>query len=133
MFIESRDKFLTWFSPMFPTLDTISATLNFFDGRSPETGYRWVGSNESERPLDLSPSDSHEVLIHDLRKLSATERGNMGLTLEEAGFEAVQGWGLNGAGIQKAWGEGKWNDQSWIETEYYSYVKKYRAYLFPSD
>jgi len=128
MLLDSR---VLLFSPMLSTLDTITTTLNFFDGRSPESGYRWTGSNESERPLNLSPPDSHEVLIHDLRKLSATERENMGLTLEEAGFEVVRGWGPNGESIQKAWGERKWNDQSWIESEYYSYVKKCGGRLFP--
>jgi hypothetical protein len=81
--------------------------------------------------MNLSPPDSHEVLIHDLRKLSATEREDMGLTLEKAGFEVVQGWGPDGESIQKAWGKGKWNDKSWIESEYYSYVKRNGAYIFP--
>jgi hypothetical protein len=69
-----------------PVLDTIATTLNFFDGRLPDTNYRWTGWNESERPMNLSPPDPHEVVVHDLRGLSTSEREEMGLTLDKAGF-----------------------------------------------
>lgn len=117
-------------SVVFPVLDTVTTTLNFFDGRVPENNYRWTGSNESERPMNLLPPDSHEVLVHDLRALSVTERVHMGLTLEKAGFEIVQGWGPFGEGMEAAWLQGKWNDDSWITDEYYSCVKRNGADLF---
>ena len=114
-----------------PVLDTITTTLNFFDKRSPETNnYRWTGSNESERPTNYSPPDPHDVVIHDLRRLSSAQREEMGLTLEKAGFEVVQGWGPGGGGISVEWEEGKWNDENWIKDEYYSYVKREGTNIF---
>jgi hypothetical protein len=90
----------------------------------PETNYRWTGWNESERPMNLSPPDPHEVVVHDLRGLSTNQREEIGLTLENAGFEVVAGWGLDGENIEAAWAQGQWNDESWIEGEYYPYVKR---------
>jgi hypothetical protein len=42
----------------------------------------------------------------------------------------VEGWGLDGENIEAAWAQGQWNDESWIEGEYYSYVKRNGADLF---
>ena len=111
--------------PGFPVLDTVTTTLNFFDARQPESNFRWTGSNESERPMNYTPPDPHEVVIHDLRGLSPAQREEMGLTVEKAGFEYVQGWGSGGKEIEAAWEQGKWNDESWIQGAYYPYVKKY--------
>src|SRR6202008_2423839 len=60
----------------------------------------------------------------DLRSLSVEERVEQGLTLEKAGFETLQGWGADGEKVSKEWAEQKWKDQAWIETEYYSYLKR---------
>lgn len=111
--------------PGFPVLDTVRTTLNFFDGRQPENNYRWTGSNESERPMNFSPPDPHQVVVHDLQGLSTAQREEMGLTLEKAGFEIIQGWGPGGEDMEVAWEQRKWNDKSWIEGPYYEYVKRY--------
>ena len=63
-------EFLYLTPPRFLVLDTVTSTLNYFDGRQPEYNYRWIlGSNESER-LNISPPDPHEVVVHDLGELS---------------------------------------------------------------
>ena len=111
--------------PKFPVVDTVTTTLHFFDGRQPESNYRWNGSNESERPINLSLPDPHEVVIHDLRGLSTAQQEEMGLTLEKAGFEVIQGWGPGGEDMEAAWEQGKWDDNSWIEGAYYTYVKRH--------
>lgn len=108
----------------FPVLDTVTTTLNFFDGRQPESNFRWTGSNESERPMNYAPPDPHEVIVHDLRGLSTAQREEMGLTVEKAGFEYTEGWGPGGKEIEAAWEQGKWNDESWIQGTYYPYVKR---------
>jgi hypothetical protein len=111
--------------PGFPVLNTVTTTLNFFDGRQPESNYRWTGSNESERPMNFSPPDPHQVVVHDLQGLSTAQREEMGLTLEKAGFEVIQGWGPGGEGLEAAWEQRKWDDKSWVEGAYYAYVKRY--------
>jgi hypothetical protein len=116
--------------PGFPVVDTVTTTLNFFDGRQPESNYRWTGSNESERPINLSPPDPHEVVVHDLRGLSTAQREEMGLTLEKAGFEVIQGWGPGREDMEAAWEQGKWDDKNWIEGAYYPYVKKHGPDLY---
>ncbi|KIM49726.1 hypothetical protein M413DRAFT_115299 [Hebeloma cylindrosporum] len=110
--------------PGFPVLDTVTTTLNFFDARQPESNFRWTGSNGSERPMNLTTPDPHQVVIHDMRALSAAQREEMGLTLEKAGFEVVEGWGSGGEALKADWEQGKWNDESWIEGTYYEYVKR---------
>jgi hypothetical protein len=77
--------------------------------------------------MNLLPPDPHEVVIHDLRGLSAED---WGLTLEKAGFEVVQGWGSDEEAIKAAWAQEKWKDKDWIEGEYYSYVKRNGEILF---
>ena len=119
--------------PVFTLLGTTTATLNFFDGRSAETNYHWTGTNESERPMNFTPPDPHECQIQDLRELSATVRDELGFTLEKAGFEVVHGWGPHGEEIGAAWGEGKWKDKSWIEGNYYAYVKRGAEYMLSMD
>jgi hypothetical protein len=108
-------------------LATVTATLNFFDGRQPESNFRWTGSNESERPMNLTPPDPHDVVIHDLRGLSTDQREEMGLTVDKAGFEVVQGWGPGGEEMEAAWEQRKWDDESWIKGPYYDYVKRHES------
>ena len=103
---------------------SVSAHLNFFDPRIEPSQFRWLPEREHLRPTnDLSP-DTHQVEIQDLRSLSVEERAEQGLTVEKAGFETLQGWGEDGESVGKAWAEQQWKDQTWIETEYYSYVKR---------
>ncbi|KIM49718.1 hypothetical protein M413DRAFT_438868 [Hebeloma cylindrosporum] len=111
-------------SPGLPVLDTVTATLSFFDGRQPESNFRWTGSNGSERPMNLAPPDLHDVVIHDMRALSAAQREEMGLTLEKAGFEVAEGWGPGGDDLKADWEQGKWKDESWITGKYYEIVKR---------
>jgi len=109
--------------PGFPV--TVTTSLNFFDGRQPENNYRWTGSNESERPMNFTPPDRHDVVVHDLRGLSTAQREEMGITVEKAGFEVVQGWwGPGGEEMKAAWEQRKWDDESWIKGAYYDYVKR---------
>ena len=103
----------------------VTSRLNFFDGRQPETNYRWTGSNESERPMNHTPPDPHDVIIHDLKGLSTAQREEMGITVEKAGFELVQGWGPGGEEMEAAWEQRKWDDESWIKGVYYNYVKRH--------
>jgi hypothetical protein len=107
------------------TLDTLTATLNFFDTPSSAAiDYRWSSSNESERPSNLLPPDSHDVQIHDLRSATPDQVAQLGLTLENAGFEVLQGWGGEGETVAKAWKEGKWEDKRWVEGEYYDFIRR---------
>jgi len=108
-----------------PLLDTIQASLNFFDAHTPERSYRWTGTNESERPINLEKPDPHQVQIHDLRGSSEEERSHWGLTLDQAGFEILQGWtGEDGDKMEKAWEVRRWEDEGWILGEYYEYVER---------
>ena len=106
---------------------TVTASLNFFDGRQPETNYRWTGSNESERPMNHNPPDPHDVVVHDLRGLSTAQREELGITVDKAGFEVVQGWGPGGEEMEAAWEQRKWDDESWIKGAYYDYVKRHES------
>src|SRR5262245_26938650 len=99
-----------------PAPETLTATLNFFDSpSSASTDYRWSSSNETQRPSNLLPPDSHDVQICDLRSLSPGHIAQLGLTLEKAGFEVLKGWGCQGEAIAKAWKQRMWEDKSWVE------------------
>ena len=106
--------------------DTVTTSLNFFDGRQPENNYRWTGSNESERPMNFTPPDKHDVVVQDLRGFATDQREAMGITVDKAGFEVVQGWwGPGGEEMKAAWEQRKWDDESWIKGPYYDYVKRH--------
>ena len=112
-----------------PDLQFVTANLNFFDARlkSP-SDFRWTAEvTPSERPSNTNKPDTHQVRIYDLRRLSSSERNDLGFTLGRCGFEIMQGWDANGddGNVAKAWGERKWEIQDWIETEYYSYVERH--------
>ena len=103
---------------------SVSSKLNFFDAHIVPSDFRWAPDREHLRPInDLRP-DPHEVKIFDMRSLSVEERADKGLTLEKAGFETLQGWGEDAESVSKGWAGKKWNDQAWVETEYYSYVQR---------
>lgn len=108
-----------------PILPSVVANLNFFDSRISEPyTFRWTPSRESERPDNFLPPDTHQVRIYDLRSLSVKEREDMGLTLERAGFETLEGWIANGEEIGKGWAEKKWEDVDFIENVYKPYVQR---------
>lgn len=108
-----------------PALPFVYANLNFFNSRITEPNdFRWTPTRENERPSNLSPPDTHLVKIYDLRSLSVDERTAAGLTLEEAGFETIEGWIGGGEEIGKGWVEKKWEDLEWIEGVYKPYVKR---------
>jgi hypothetical protein len=106
------------------SLRTVSAALNFFDPHIKPSGFRWNMSNDHERPANTLVPDPHTVEIRDLRALSVAQRVEEGLTLEKAGFEILKGWGNNDKEIEKAWKARKWDDNEWIESDYYAYVKQ---------
>jgi hypothetical protein len=111
---------------------TVSANLNFFDCHVEASKYHWTPGNEHRRPINDRTPDTHEVRIFDMRSLTVEQRTEMGLTLEKAGFETLQGWGDGGEYVAKAWAEKQWKDERWIETEYYEFVKKSLSSAFLS-
>lgn len=114
-------------------LPYITANLNFFDTRlsSSLNEFRWKADTPpSERPSNTTKPDTHPVRIYDLRRLNESEQGERGFRLGKCGFEIMQGWGGGGEGVAKAWDERKWEDQQWIENEYYSYIERYDSHLF---
>lgn len=105
-------------------MHSVLGNLNFFDTPVEPNDFRWSTATECDRPRnDLSPN-THEVQIYDMRSLSVEQRAEMGLTLEKAGFETLQGWGEDGESLAKGWAERKWEDEKWIETVYYPYVTR---------
>jgi hypothetical protein len=74
--------------------------------------------------MNYTPPDPHDVVVHDLRGLSTDQRDEMGITVDKAGLEVVQGWGPGGEEMKAAWEQRKWDDESWIKGPYYDYVKR---------
>jgi hypothetical protein len=48
----------------------------------------------------------------------------MGLTLEKAGFETLEGWIADGEEVGKGWAEKKWEDIDFVENVYKPYVQR---------
>jgi len=108
-----------------PPLRSVVANLNFYDSHISEPNtFRWTPSRESERPNNFLPPDTHEVRIHDLRSITVEDRAKMGLTVEKAGFETLQGWIADGEEIGKAWAEKKWENIDFIENVYKPYIQR---------
>jgi hypothetical protein len=104
----------------------VSATLNYFDPRVPPRSWRWSEATQAQRPVnDLTPNQ-HQVEISDIRELTVEQRAEACFTLDQAGFEAVEGWGEGeeAAKVAKEWKEGKWEDKKWIDEVYYPYAEK---------
>lgn len=107
-------------------LRSVVAKLNFFDATmSKPNDFRWTASKMHERPQNNLCPDTHEVKIRDLRSVSANDRAKLGLTLDKAGFEILQGWGAgHGSDIGRELDAGKWKDADWIEKTYKPYVRR---------
>ena len=108
-------------NPVSSPMQSVLANLNFFDA-CVENNFRWTAVGD--RPANNLCPNTHEVQITDLRSLSAEQRAEMGLTLEKAGFEVLQGWGEDGENAAKAWAEREWDNEEWIKREYYSFVTR---------
>ena len=57
--------------------------------------------------MNMSPPDPHEVVVHDLGGLFTAQREKMGITLEKAGFELIEGWGPDWEDIEAGWKQRK--------------------------
>lgn len=56
----------------------------------------------------------------------------MGLTLEKAGFETLEGWIADGEEVGKGWAEKKWEDIDFVENVYKPYVQRSVHTMHPS-
>ncbi|KAK0522922.1 hypothetical protein OC835_006418 [Tilletia horrida] len=64
--------------------------------------------------------EEHEVPILNLAASSAEERKQAGYTVEEAGFEIIDGFGLDATPAD--WAARKWDEPGWLEQAYYKDV-----------
>jgi hypothetical protein len=104
----------------------ITATLSYYDPVCPPRSWRWSEATQPQRPINTLTPDKHQVQISDIRELTVEERAKGGFTLDQAGFETVEGWGegAEAAKVAKEWKERKWEDEKWIDEVYYPYAEK---------
>ncbi|CAD6887305.1 unnamed protein product [Tilletia controversa] len=72
-------------------------------------------------PRDNHALEPHTVSILDLSASTSEQRKKVGYTVEEAGFEILDGWGDEGK-TAPSWAAQKWDEPGWIEKEYYADV-----------
>lgn len=61
-----------------------------------------------------------ELPIHDLRGYTPEQLKQLGFVTDHAGFQVVEGWGKQDT--QELWKKQNWEDEQWIEKEYYADV-----------
>ncbi|KAK0556480.1 hypothetical protein OC846_001177 [Tilletia horrida] len=98
---------------------TIEGKLNYL-GNQIEPPFVNLKAHKTGEPADNIVLEAHTVPILDLSASTKKQRDAAGYTVEQSGFEILQGWGLDSTA--QPWAEAKWDEPGWIENEYYKDV-----------
>ncbi|KAE8212493.1 hypothetical protein CF327_g3863 [Tilletia walkeri] len=102
-----------------PAFSTVQGELNYLGDQvaAPFLELR----EKFEGPVNNHALEPHTVAILDLSASTSEQRKTAGYTVEQAGFEILDGWGDEST-TAPAWANQKWDEPGWIEQEYYADV-----------
>nr|UOP56957.1 7alpha-cephem-methoxylase p8 chain-like protein [Thecaphora frezii] len=98
-------------------LPSTKAVINYLS-RDVENPYFYITKPDNDEPVTNQVSYSPTVDIADIRGLTEEQRRQAGFTVDEAGFQLVEGFGKRETAQE--WADRKWEDESWIESVYYN-------------